>query len=93
MALAADEHDADVVGMNDQNSGRANTGNLYIKHNDRTIKMMQTWLAAPAEARAKMHDQDFFGTLADKAWGKCQKEAECKDVKAKGQAAIWLHPW
>lgn len=93
MALAADEHDADVVGMDDQNSGKPNAGNLYIKHNARTIKMMEAWLAADEKTRGELPDQEYFVTLDRSAWARCSKEDECRHAKANGQAAIWLHPW
>lgn len=90
-ATGLDEHDADMVGMNDQNSGNPNAGNIMLRPSSRVRALMAEWTAAGL--RSDIHDQEGLWRLKGKRWLACGDASACLEARAKGMVALWLHPW
>ena len=76
-------------------AGKPNAGNLMIRPNERTHKMLNDWLAYGLVAgknmtfRSDVHDQAGLHDLIDKAWKACTDLKTCTGERHY-TAASWL---
>ncbi|GAX83276.1 hypothetical protein CEUSTIGMA_g10702.t1 [Chlamydomonas eustigma] len=104
MSTPALLYDADVVGMNDGNAGYPNAGNMFLKANNRTRRLLDSWLKegqkgsgqSDGHLREDKHDQDGLRDIKQAAWDTCNSSDSCLKIRGDEAtliASVWLHPW
>ena len=65
-------------------SGLPNAGNLILRPNLRTHRLMAEWLGFGSDPGRddRLHDQDGLHTLKDKAWAACADRLSCTGMRS-----------
>ncbi len=72
-----------------------NSGNYFLRRNERTQRLMKVWMDGYAIQGADHGNQMWLNWMAgfdDASYGICHTRAQCAAVKAAGRAAIKPHP-
>lgn len=91
---ASYDHLLDTVGADASfmsESGQLNSGNFVFRYNERTEKLMDSWLSSPPERSSFLGDQEWLRTFLDKQYQHCSSRDECQKVKDSGKSAVVLH--